>query len=290
MKESFGNRFRYPKLSLGGKILNFLLNNKLFTKLKRILFFPFLWVKLKSDITDVVYLNWMVPADKIQHLIPNRIKFTSYDDHVLFTILTYRHGNLRPAAANKIKTIFGSPNQSNWRFYLSNSDDFGLEKPTILFVKNMMDNLLYTLGSRTVSNILLTHLPAKFIHKTSTLGQITTKIKPGQSNAPDLTVIATPVQDWQLPPAFKSAFDDVETALKIICNQDFAIAEQPDNNRFAISQINLQFEMKNIIPAKISGFKSSFLYPLLDETDCFAFIIPKLKFTAFNESLIKLKS
>ncbi len=83
---------------------------------------------------------------------------------------------------NWIKPVFGSPLQSNWRLYIENNESFQVNEPTVYFVKNVMNSLIYTVGSRVFSNILQSHLPEKFVHDIGDT-HITTEIDPGQSNA-----------------------------------------------------------------------------------------------------------
>ncbi|MGE8764433.1 hypothetical protein ACO2KY_03370, partial [Leptospira interrogans] len=92
----YENQFIHNNQNLIARALNVFLNNILFIKIKRIIFYPFTKIHLKSDIKNVVFMNWMVPIKKVEHLIPEHVKIRIYDDQVLFTIIIYEHGNFRP--------------------------------------------------------------------------------------------------------------------------------------------------------------------------------------------------
>ncbi|KON76244.1 hypothetical protein APS47_08465 [Leptospira kirschneri serovar Mozdok] len=141
----YENQFIHNNQNLIAKTLNIFLNNILFIKIKRIVFYPFTKIGLKSDIKNVVFMNWMVPIKKVEHLISKHAKVRIYDDQVLFTILTYEHGNFRPTIFNKIKSIFGSPLQSNWRLYIKNHELFKTSESAVYFIKNIMNSFTYAI-------------------------------------------------------------------------------------------------------------------------------------------------
>lgn len=60
----YENQFIHNNQNLIARALNVFLNNILFIKIKRIIFYPFTKIHLKSDIKNVVFMNWMVPIKK----------------------------------------------------------------------------------------------------------------------------------------------------------------------------------------------------------------------------------
>ncbi|EMK20402.1 DUF2071 domain-containing protein [Leptospira kirschneri] len=285
----YENQFIHNNQNLIAKTLNVFLNNILFIKIKRIVFYPFTKIRLKSDIKNVVFMNWMVPIKKVEHLIPKHAKVRIYDDQVLFTILTYEHGNFRPTIFNKIKSIFGSPLQSNWRLYIKNHELFETSKSSVYFIKNIMNSFTYAIGSRVFSNILQTHLPEKFEHYRDT-NKIITKILSGKSSAPDLKIILEFASKWQLPPNMQPFFLDSKNLIDIICNQEFAISNQPDKNKYAVAQINLQFNHIDIQPLEVKIFESKWLKEIISDSLCFAFVIKNLTFLTLGEKIITIQT
>ncbi len=269
------NKFIYPQKTFYRFILNFILNKKLFLKTKTVLNYPFSKFKLKSDIKDVVYLNWMVPIDKIKHIVPEHYNLIQYGDSVLLTVLNYKHGNLRPSAFDMVKSIFGSPFQSNWRLYIDT------KKPTVLFISNVMSSLIYTLGSRVFSNILQTHYPIKFKHSKSK-----SIIESGESNANSIYIETKPTNNWVIPEVFTNISKNHIDLLNNICIQDFALSKL-EKNKYCVAEINLGFDVNEIIPLEITTFESKALQNIIKDGECFAFMIPKVDFTSLNEKIIK---
>ena len=284
MSKPYQNPFRYPRKSLAGNVLNRLLNNIFFIKLKRILFYPFSNTILTSDVTNVVFLNWLIPFKKIEHLVPPHVKLKMYGDQVLFTVLTYKHGKFGPVFLKPFKKIMGSPLQSNWRFYIENNSDFGVQQPAIFFIRNCIDDTAYALGSRVCSNILLTDLPETFEHAFEN-GHFTTHIQPGLSNSPDLFVRLKSTDDKTLPEKFKIRFPDTDALIRMICEQDFAVAAQPDKDVYAVAQIKLMFDPKTIQLLEVLEYKSEWLDTIVGDSPCFAFVIPGLHFTSLKDTL-----
>jgi hypothetical protein len=288
MSKPYQNPFRYPRKSLAGTLLNSLLNNLFFIKLKRVFFYLFGKISFTSAVTNVVYLNWLIRFEKIKHLVPPHVKLTMYGDQVLFTILTYKHGHFGPAFLKPIKKIMRSPLQSNWRFYIENNSDFGVQEPAILFIKNCIDDRSYAIGSRVCSNILLTDLPNTFEHRLEK-DCYTTHIQPGLSNAPDLFVRVKFKGGTTVPENFKKLFPDTEALIRMICEQDFAVAAQPDKDVYAVAQIKLVFDPQSIQLLEVEEYKSDWLAAVVGDSSCFAFVIPELHFTSLKETLKTLR-
>ncbi len=284
MSKSYQNPFRYPRKSLTGNLLNKLLNNIFFIKLKRVLFYAFSKTTLTSNVTNVVYLNWLIPFEKIEHLVPPHVQLKIYGEQVLFTILTYKHGKFGPAFLKPFKKIMGSPLQSNWRFYIENNNDFGMQEPAIFFIRNCIDDRAYAIGSRVCSNILLTDLPNTFEHRLEK-DCYTTHIQPGLSNAPDLFVRVKHTDAAAVPEKFKTLFPDTQALIRLLCEQEFAVAAQPDKDVYAVAQIKLVFDVQTIQLLEVLEYKSTWLDAVVGDSPCFAFVIPELHFTSLKDTL-----
>ncbi len=286
MNKHYYNRYSHPVKNTAGRLLNFLLNNAVLNKINGLLFYWFTLAKLRSDITQVVYLNWLVPFQKIAHLIPEHAKIKLYDDQALFTVLSYQHGHFGPKSMRRFKRIFGSPLQSNWRLYLENNDAFGAAGPAVLFVKNIINDLTYTVGSRMFSTILQTHLPHSFVHHAGS-NTVATTIIPGESNAPDLMVQTKITGDWKLPEPMANVFANPDDLLHIICEQNYAVSALPGKNKYSVAKINLDFDPSGLKPMELVDFRSDWLEPIVDGSPCFAFLMPKVTFTTLGEKVIK---
>jgi len=183
------NDFKYPRKSAIGSFFNVFLRNRSLRSFNRVLFYPFTRMKLKSEIKEVVFLNWLVPIEKAQSVVPEHVQLIEFQGQTLLTVLNYKHGNFRPNYLSFLKPVFGSPFQSNWRFYIQNNLDFGMDKPSVYFLKNCLSSSSYSIGSRLFSNILHSHYPLNF-DLSSSNGIHTSTIIPGISNSPDLSYMA----------------------------------------------------------------------------------------------------
>ena len=119
--DQLGNQFQSPRRSPIHWLTAALSNSKLLARSRRKFtsFFPFL--KLRSDVKDVVYMNWILEVDKVRHFIPDGLELWEKDGKTLFTILTYRHGSFGPSFLGPFRRLFLSPLQSNWRLYLKSA-------------------------------------------------------------------------------------------------------------------------------------------------------------------------
>jgi hypothetical protein len=76
---------------------------------------------MTSDITDLVYINYLVDADRLEKLVPPMLKLQRVGPrqaHAMFSILVYRHGHFGPICFGSLRRLWPSPIQSNWRIYV----------------------------------------------------------------------------------------------------------------------------------------------------------------------------
>lgn len=276
---SFQQKFSYSKQNALGLILNNLLNNSVFKNLKKRINKPFNNVILQSNIKNVVYLNWMIPIEKVKHLVPEGFALEIWDGYTVLTILTYEHGNFGPKFLKSFRKILGSPLQSNWRLYLNDYN----EKPAILFLSNVMNSLLYTVGSRTFSNVMETHTPLKFEHFYWNK-KWTTTIVQGKSYSPELQMHAVESLEWQFPKSFEKIATNPIEVVKKLAIQDYAINVH-SKVEYCSSEISLNFDINQIKSLKIQSLKSSTLESIIDNYECFAFVMPEVDFNVLNEKM-----
>lgn len=285
MNNKFTNQFKYPNSNLFGLGFDLLFNNFYFNKLKRIAISFFNISYYKSDVKNVVYLNWLVKSSNVNHLIPNNLNLKKFGDYTLFSILIFQHGNFRPTILNKLKKIFPSPNQANIRLYLAESPSPLIENRTVFFVKNIISNFLHVLGSRIYSCNLNSHYPKEFKH-TLKDGIYSSKIIANLSNSIDLDCQLQMTDNWEIPESFLQYCSNKNLLLEIICNQDFAISDLMEENYLSKAKINLKIDFDIIKCLKVINLESKYLDDIVKNSNCFAFVIPKLEFNALGEEII----
>ena len=285
-----GNQFQSPRRSPIHWLTAALSNSKLLARSRRRFtsFFPFL--KLRSDVKDVVYMNWILEVDKVRHFLPDGLELWEKDGKTLFTILTYRHGSFGPSFLGPFRRLFLSPLQSNWRLYLKAAPPNVAQGSTVLFLKNSMSSHLYALGTRVFSDVLATHLPRKFIHKKKDSG-FETSISPGKGSAPELKCFVEASDEKTIDKEFSELFDSWEEIVDFLSFQDAAVSYTDRDSIFAFSQIELPIDTSTIQPMELRS--EGFLCPMLDEFapigKPLCYRIPKVRFLATSETLIELK-
>jgi len=241
---------------------------------------------LASDVRDVVYLNWVVAADRAATLVPPGVELAERDGRVVLTILTYRHRHFGPALLGPLRRLFGSPRQSNWRFYV---ESLGGERPssaTVLFVANIFDSALYTIGTRLFSDALPSDLAGRFVHRRTGDGFET--VIEGGGSAPELRSVTGDVADRILPPQFKLFFDDWEAAIAALCLQDAAICSVDDlPGRLALAEIALPIDVATVQPLlSVAESHGEWLDWLGVEGPPFCFCVPAVPFRVLSERLV----
>jgi len=147
------NRYRHPRPGVIGKLAAWLANSPSIAHVRQALMLRLPFMQLESDVTDVVYLTWMIDVGAARRLVPSGYALWQRDGKTPFTILTYRHGNFGPAFLGPLRRMMPSPLQSNWRLY-------GAQPNQVFFVKNVMSSFLHALGTRMFSDVLQTHYPS----------------------------------------------------------------------------------------------------------------------------------
>jgi hypothetical protein len=245
------------------------------------------FVTLQSDVADVVYLTWAIPAAKAVRYVPKDVQLTERNGLVLFTILTYRHGHFGPALFGPFRALFPSPRQSNWRFYVESLNSVAQEERTILFVKNVLDDALYCCGSRLFSDALPSHLADTFTHEKTASGY-RTEITSGAGSAPALKCEANFSKEGHLPASLRPFFSGWAEAVQFLCVQHAAVAIAEDVARLAHAGIDLPIAIESVVPLSVAA--DAFLSPFLEEIGAmdepFCFVVPQVRFRVLWEKLL----
>jgi hypothetical protein len=260
----------------------------------RDLFRPIPFLELKSDIIDVVYLNWMVPSERVADLLPAPLELHDIDGHTAVSILSYRHGAFGPRLFGPLRKLLPSPRQSNWRLYLelsqleAQSAQHQPKRDAIYFFKTSLSSAPHTLMSRLMADGLPAHLPAKLEHS-RTDRSITTTLIPGQSHAPDLEVRIVETAETEagvLPDAWKTFFPDWSEAVQYLVAQNRAVSVEPAQNCVLESRIDIPINVADVVPADVVAIESNWLAAIVEGCTPLAFVVPRVSFRALGERAI----
>lgn len=230
------SHWRHHNTSLLGKMLNTITNSRVLRFAGGKL--PF--VTLASDIDNVIYINYLVPAERLERLVPWGLELQKLGPHgefALFTILTFRHGHFGPRFIGPLRMLMPSPIQSNWRVHVrdTHTDSMG-----IYFIATIITNTFSALFARAVSDGVSMHVPQSGSLKVSEGGRVHIDLVKGNSSSPDLKAAVEPCdKDAELPEPWKTCFDTFPAFLAYCVPQDRAMYSQPWYNRIVRQEIFL---------------------------------------------------
>lgn len=269
-----------------GRLLAAAANSRTIRRLRRGVFSLLPFTRLASDVEDVVYLTWIVPAERIRKFVPPGVAVIERAGLTLFTVLTYRHRNFGAKRLGPLRRLCPSPLQSNWRLYVQALPGGHAPARTVLFLGNAFDHPAYALGSRLASDALPSHLPLRFVHRRDGEGY-ETLLDPGAGSAPALASRVEPAEVRMLPPGFDRFFASWAGAVRFLCQQDAAIAAIDGERRIAQAGISLPIDLDTVLPMQSTGIAGT---GLLEETGAagapFCFVVPKVRFEVLWERMI----
>ena len=237
--------------------------------------------EMRSDIRDVVYLNWMVPVERVSHLVPAPLTVDERDGLTAVSVLTYRHGRFGPGFSGPLRSLCPSPCQSNWRLYVNPERD-DLQRDAVYFIKTVVDHPLVVAGSRIFTDGLPSH-PGRVLHERSD-STIRIEVIPEGGSAPDLESVVEEVDAWTIPDEFTRAFGDHrDEVLRYLIDQNRAVSVHPAHGRILESGIELPIDLADVRPASLREFSSEWLREIVAGCDGFAFIVPEVAFKTTGE-------
>lgn len=281
------NAYVHPKPGLVGSFLGRIANSAALLRLRRRLFAHLPFLKLRSDVRDVVYLTWLVELDAVKHLVPSGVTLWQHDGKTAFTVLTYAHRHFGPSAAGPLRALFPSPLQSNWRLYVEAFPKARPGQRVVLFVKNIMSSTLYAIGTRLFSDALPTHLAASFRHERDGDACVT-DISGGQGSAPPLRCTVHATQAKSLPQQFGGAFSTWLEAVRFLALQDAAIAQVEDVAALAYADIELPIDVLSVVPLTLSPgtLDCPFVKAIAEDQEPLCFMVPRVRFEVVSERLL----
>jgi Uncharacterized conserved protein (COG2071) len=234
----------YPRLGLVGYIINRIAVSRLARAYGE-------WlppVAFVSNITNVVYANYLVEAERLVPMVPWGLELQYLgpnSKYALFTHLTYQHGHFGPALLGPLRRFMPSPVQSNWRIYVR---DPQTSREGIYFVTTAINKALPALLARLLSEGLPMHLVQKgeVISRPDSAFEV--RLDPGQGSAPDLEMSLQPTPTPALAPPWSACFDTFHDLLAYCVPQDRALSSQPWYNRVTRQEIELGIPLEACQP------------------------------------------
>jgi hypothetical protein len=273
--------WRYPGKGPIAFLANALANSRLFGTILE----PLPEVAMKSDITDVIYVNYVVDAERLEPYVPEGLELQrvgAEKKHALFTFLTFRHGNFGPAFLGPLRKLLPSPVQTNWRIHVV---DPKTGHRGIYFVTNAVTHPIPAFGARLFTEGMPMHiLEQGTITRDAKSGDVEVHLSAGKGSAPDARIKLTPLKDapaLEDVPLFRECWDDFRDFLSYCVPQDRAMSSQPLRRRVSRQEIDLGIPIDQCEPLDVVTIESVAANAIvgdLAKQKAIGFRVPKVSF------------
>jgi hypothetical protein len=246
-----GALWRHPDRGPFGRACEFVANSRVFGAVVE----PAPVPVMVSDITDVVYVNYVVEAARVLHLVPEGLELQRLGPDgrfALFTWLTFRHGHFGFAFMGPLRKLLPSPVQTNWRIHVR---DPRTGREGIHFVTNAVDRTPPAMGARLTTEAMPMHVLRAASLARDEGGAVTLALDPGEGSAPDATCSLRPATAPALEGPWAACWKDFDAFLRYCVPQDRALSTQPWLDRVTSHEIHLGIDPARCEP--LAGTVSS---------------------------------
>ncbi len=244
-------------------------------------------IGFRSDITDVVYVNYLVDAARLEPLVPEGLELQRLDGadgegpRALFTFLTYRHGHFGPTLLGPLRAICPSPVHSNWRIHVV---DPVTGKRGIHFVTNTITSLALALGARLMTEGMPMHLLARGEVRRDADGAMHVTLDPGAGSGPDAEMTLRPSVAPKLRPPWSACFADFRALLSYCVPQDRAMSSQPWRGAIVRQEIDLGIPLDACEPLE-GEVRSAAARAIVGDAAPICFRVAKVAFSFEGEEI-----
>jgi hypothetical protein len=242
-------------------------------------------VAFRSDVRDVVYVNYLVERERLEPLVPPGLELQRLGPEgrlALFTFLTYRHGNLGPRFLGPLRRLLPSPIQSNWRIYVRHPRS---GRDGIFFVTSALSSAPHALAARLLAESMPMHVP-RHAELDARGDGIRLSIDPGRGSAPDATALLRPAP----PPAdgpWRACFPSWRDFLAYAVPQDRAMSAQGWADRVTSQEISLGIPLEACAPMA-GEVRSRRAQQLVGAAVPICFHVARVKFSFVGEERLPL--
>jgi len=277
--------WRSPYWKPFGPLFDFIANSRLIRAYGELLPTP----AFVSDITDVIYVNYLVDASRLEPLVPPYLELQRLGPggkYALFTHLTYNHGHFGPRFLGPLRRLLPSPLQSNWRIHVRDPQTGVLG---IYFVTTVTTNPLNALAARHLSEGVSMHIPKSAEVTRRPDGSFLLRIDPGNGTAPDLYAELKLSSAPELGPQWNECFASFQAMLEYCVPQDRALSSQSWYRRVTRQEIRLDipFEVCEPLAGEVQSKAADVI---AGDAKPLCFRVPKVNFRYDGEEYDVRKS
>jgi hypothetical protein len=236
-----------------------------------------------SDIRDVVYVSYLVPASTLEPLVPQGLELQRLGDGgrwALFTFLTYRHGHFGFELLGPLRRLLFSPIQSNWRIHVR---DPRTGHQGIHFLSNAISATIPALCARLLSEAMPMHVFARAALDRDGEGRVTLRLDPGKGSAPDAEASLAPCAAPPFEGAWRECFGSFREFLAYCVPQDRAMSTQPWVPRVTRQEIHLGIPLDACEPLA-GSVASRAAHALAGDAQPVCFRVPGVRFRFAEEA------
>jgi hypothetical protein len=246
-------------------------------------------VAFLSDIKHVIYVNYIVEADKLESFVPLGLELQrigSDGRYALFTFLTYKHGHFGPRLLGPLRALFPSPVQTNWRIYVR---DPRTGNAGVFFVTNACTSTPVALGARLFAEGMPMHVLQTGLVDVGQDGGVRLLLDAGKGSAPDAQGTLHPMSERPTHGPWDRCFASYDDMLAYCIPQDRAFSTQPWYARLTRQEITLDIPLASCEPLE-GSVHSHAATMFVDDATPFCFIVPTVTFCFEQEIHTPLKS
>jgi hypothetical protein len=231
----------------------------------------------RSDITNVIYVNYLVDIQCLIPLLPLGLELQRLGpdkNYSLFTHLTYQHGHFGPRFLGPLRAFMPSPVQSNWRLYVY---DPQTNCQGIYFVTTAINQTLPALLARFLSEGLPMHLLQKGEVIAEKDSSFRVQLDPSTGSAPDLMMKLKASSEPILNSPWNLCFDNFQELLAYCVPQDRGMSSQPWYGRITRQEIDLSIPLDSCEPLT-GAITSQATEKIVGTSEAICFRVPKVSF------------
>ncbi|HTW94467.1 MAG TPA: hypothetical protein VMD30_06730 [Tepidisphaeraceae bacterium] len=270
--------WRHPSRGSIASVCNVVANSRLSRSLAELL--PAL--PMDSDIRNVVYVNYLVDAERLERFVAEPLKLQRLGPegrYGLFTFLTFRHGHFGPRLFGPFRRLWPSPIQTNWRIHVYHPRT-GMRG--IQFLTIGITNTLHAMAARLLAEEVPMHVLAAASVTRDASGAVHIELDPGRGTAPDAKGIFRPTVTPELPPPWHVCFGNWRGLLEYCVPQDRAMSAQPWRQRVTRQEIILNIPLANCLP--MTGTVTSIAATkIAADAAPLCFFVDRISFRLLNE-------
>lgn len=234
-------------------------------------------VAFRSDIGDVIYVNYLVEAARLEPLVPPGLALQRLGPggrHAFFTFLSYRHGHFGPALLGPLRRLLPSPVQTNWRIHVRDPRSGHLG---IYFVTNAIDSTIHALAARMLSEGMPMHALRRGRVGPTGEGTYRLLLDPGGGSAPDAEATLRPAGSIPATGPWSPCFASYEAMLAYCVPQDRAMSAQPWYGRTTRQEIDLGIPLAACEPL-VGPVRSRAAAAIVGAAEPFCFRVARVDF------------